>query len=206
MSAALDAPLVAAGISRLVIDCNRPLDAPDLITAISETTLIPGNASVSAAEKARRVAEAHAPFHDAIDALVEQRLRTGAETWVVSVHSFTPVYKGRQRPWEIGIIHDDDTRIALPLIRALQQEPGLKVGVNEPYSPADRVYYTLERHARARGLPCAMIEIRNDEIASEAGQSVWAARLAAILSAIGEPSTVHETDATSNKKEDRIGA
>jgi predicted N-formylglutamate amidohydrolase len=182
MSAALDAPLVAAGTSRLVIDCNRPLDAPDLIPAISETTRIPGNAAVSAAEKARRIAESHAPFHNAIDALIERRLNAGVETWVVSVHSFTPVYKGRHRPWKIGIIHDDDARIAQPLIRSLQRQPGLTVGVNEPYSPADRVYYTLERHARARGLPCAMIEIRNDEIAADAAQRKWADVLTAILS------------------------
>jgi predicted N-formylglutamate amidohydrolase len=59
------------------------------------------------------------------------------------------------------------------------------VGANEPYSPADRVYLTLEKHARSRGLPCAMIEIRNDEIADAAGQAAWAARLAAALARIG---------------------
>ena len=84
------------------------------------------------------------------------------------MHSFTPVYKGVRRPWHIGIIHDEDRRLAAPLIAALQRDR-VTVGVNQPYSPADRVYFTLERHARSRGLPCAMIEIRNDEIRRRPG-------------------------------------
>ncbi|TIU61584.1 MAG: N-formylglutamate amidohydrolase, partial [Mesorhizobium sp.] len=93
-----------------------------------------------------------------------------------------PVYKGKSRPWHIGIIHDDDRRLAAPLISALQRLSGVTVGVNEPYSPADRVYFTLERHARTRGLACAMIEIRNDEIAGDTGQRKWADLLTGIFS------------------------
>ena len=110
------------------------------------------------------------------------RLARGQETRLVSVHSFTPVYKGKNRPWHIGIIHDEDRRLASPLISALKRLAGVTVGVNEPYSPADRVYFTLERHARSRGLPCAMIEIRNDEISGETGQRKWADLLTGIFS------------------------
>lgn len=180
LAEALDAPLVESCVSRLVIDCNRPFDAPDLITVMSETTEIPGNRGLSADERARRIALAHRPFHDAIDSVVAERLATGRTTSVVSVHSFTPIYRQVPRPWHIGILHDDDVRLAEPMIAALRLT-GAVVGVNEPYSPADRVYYTLERHARSRGLPCAMIEIRNDEIASAAGQKKWAELLAGIL-------------------------
>lgn len=188
MAELLDAPLVASGISRLVIDCNRPADAPDLIPEVSETTRIPGNAGLDAVERRRRVALAHEPFHAALDGLLDRRARAGLESWLVSVHSFTPVYKGVARPWEIGIIHDEDERLAAPFIDGLRAVPGLNVGVNEPYSPADRVYYTLERHARARKIACAMIEIRNDEIKDERTQRKWAEMLAGILAAL-EPST-----------------
>ena len=129
------------------------------------------------------MALAHAPFHDAIDDVVSERLKAGRQTRIVSVHSFTPVYKGVRRPWHIGIIHDEDRRLAQPLIEALQAM-SVVVGVNEPYSPADRVYYTLERHARSRGLPCAMIEIRNDEIENTEQQKEWAGRLAGIFAAM----------------------
>lgn len=181
LSKALDAPLVAAGLSRLLIDCNRPLDAPDLIPEISETTVISGNAGLTPAARSERIELAHVPFHAAIEELLADRLGRGLETWLVSVHSFTPTYKGAVRPWRIGILHDDDERLSRPMIAALARLDGVTVGDNQPYSPADRVYYTLERHARSRGLPCAMIEIRNDEILEEAGQLKWAKRLASIL-------------------------
>lgn len=181
MAEILDATLIETCISRLVVDCNRPLDAPDLIADLSETTAIPGNAALSPQQRAARVARCWRPFHDTIDAVVEDRLAAGRETWLVSVHSFNPVYKGVVRPWQIGIIHDDDIRLAAPLIAELRARGRLAVGVNEPYSPADRVYFTLERHARSRGLPCAMIEIRNDEIRDEPGQRKWAEMLAGIF-------------------------
>lgn len=181
MADMLGATLVEAGVSRLAIDCNRPLDAPDLIPQISETTLIPGNAGLSDEDRAERIALSWQPFHEAIGALVKERLAAGRETWLVSVHSFTPVYKDVTRPWEIGIIHDDDERLSAPLIAALKATDRFDVGINQPYSPADRVYFTLERHARSRGLPCAMIEIRNDEIADAAGQTRWGELLARLL-------------------------
>lgn len=70
------------------------------------------------------------------------------------------------------------------MLRALNSVAGIRVGANEPYSPADLVYFTLEHHARARGLACAMIEIRNDEIADAAGQRKWAELLGSLLANI----------------------
>ncbi|WP_245417443.1 N-formylglutamate amidohydrolase [Aminobacter sp. AP02] len=181
MAEGLDATLVQSCVSRLAIDCNRPLAAHDLIPEISETTAIPGNAALTSAQREARVALSWRPFHDAIDEVVSERLAEGRETRLVSVHSFTPVYKGVSRPWPIGIIHDEDARLAVPLIAALQRLDGINVGINEPYSPADRVYFTLEHHGRSRGLPCAMIEIRNDEIPAQTGQRKWADLLTGIF-------------------------
>lgn len=177
----LDATLIQSCVSRLVIDCNRPLDAGNLFWTVSEGTIIPGNQDLDEIQRLGRIKAAYTPFHETIDSVVRQRLAGGRETWIVSIHSFTPTYHGVSRPWHIGIIHDDDERLAAPMIAALQRIGGLTVGINEPYSPADKVYFTLERHARSRDLPCAMIEIRNDEIGNEAGQRMWAQRLAGIL-------------------------
>lgn len=181
MSEALDATLVEACISRLVIDCNRPLDASDLVPPLSETTSIPGNQDLSAAERQERIDISHVPFHGRLEEVIAAREKRGQPSFVISIHSFTPVYRGVSRPWPIGIIHDADERLAGPLIAALKADPQLHVGVNEPYSPDDRVYYTLERHARARGALCAMVEIRNDEIAHDDAHRAWAGRLSTIL-------------------------
>jgi predicted N-formylglutamate amidohydrolase len=187
MARALDATLVETCVSRLIIDCNRPLDAHNLIPETSETTTIPGNSGLSADDRQARIDLAWRPFHGAVEQTIEARLAAGRETRLVSVHSFTPIYFGKQRPWHVGIIHDEDDRIATPLIRALNGVAGTVVGVNEPYSPTDLVYFTLEKHARSRGLACAMIEIRNDVIADETGQARWARLLAAILGKLEVP-------------------
>ena len=63
-----------------------------------------------------------------------------------------------------AIVFGEDRRLADLLIGELKDDASLNVGINEPYSPADQVYYTVERHAGPSGLPAAMIEIRNDEI------------------------------------------
>ena len=93
---------------------------------------------------------------------------------MIAIHSFTPVYLGKSRPWEIGVVFGDDRRLADDFIRGLKADPALTVGINQPYAPADQVYYTVERHAGPRGLPAAMIEIRNDEISDAGSQRSWA--------------------------------
>jgi predicted N-formylglutamate amidohydrolase len=178
LSNRLDAPLFWPDVSRLVIDCNRAPEASSLIVMESEGRRVEANRGVSAAERARRLDRIHRPYHEAIDACLKRR---HAATALIAIHSFTPVYFGKARPWQVGIVFGDDRRLADLLIRELEADKALTVGINEPYSPADQVYYTVERHAGPERLPAVMIEIRNDEIGGEAGQRRWADRLANIL-------------------------
>ena len=189
VSAKLDAPLFWPDASRLIIDCNRAEDASSLIATESEGRPVPANRGLIEEERSRRLANIHAPFHDAIDACLTRRMSAGRPAALIAIHSFTPVYFGKARPWQIGILFDDDRRLADLLIRELKTDPTLSISINQPYSPADGVYYTLSRHAGPRGLPAAMIEIRNDEIGDDAGQRSWADRLAKILVA-AEPRLV----------------
>ena len=181
MSKHLDAPLICGSVSRLIIDCNRPIDAPDLITRKSESTVIPGNANLPADERRQRVSRYYEPFHQSVDDAVAKRLSQGSAPGVIAVHSFNPVYKGVSRPWEIAIVHDDDDAWALAIAERLKADESLTVGVNEPYSPKDGVYYTLERHARQLGLKAVMIEIRNDELADARDQLRWGELLAKVV-------------------------
>lgn len=185
ISRLLDAPLVESCVSRLIIDCNRPLDAPDLVPSLSEATTIPANENLDEAARQERIALSHRPYHAAIEALVRERKEAGRPAPVfVAVHSYTPVYRGVARPWHIGIIHDVYDEVAVPLIAGLQALDRYIVGVNEPYSPADRVYYTLERHASAHGLPAVMIEIRNDLITTPREEKNWGEMLSGLLKTI----------------------
>ncbi|MBM1172176.1 N-formylglutamate amidohydrolase [Microvirga arabica] len=181
LSRLLDAPLIHATVSRLVLDLNREPSAPDSIWTLSERTTIPGNLDLDAEERAIRVCEVYDAFHNAVDVFADARHAAGQLGAVVSIHSFTPVYRDVPRPWQIGLIFNRDERYARYVEAGLKQDPALTVGMNEPYSPADRVFHTLERHAEKRGLPPLMIEIRNDLIRTQDGQASWASRLAPLL-------------------------
>jgi predicted N-formylglutamate amidohydrolase len=181
LSRLLDAPLIHAAVSRLVLDLNRDPSAPDSIWTLSERTAIPDNLDLDPEERARRVREVYDAFHGAVDEFTDSRMAAGRLGAVVSLHSFTPVYRDMPRPWHIGLIFNRDERLARSVEAGLAEDPALIVGMNEPYSPADRVFHTLERHAERRGLAPLMIEIRNDLIRTKDGQESWASRLAPLL-------------------------
>lgn len=182
LSAALDSPLVYPTVSRLVIDCNRAEDHPGLIVSETEFGPVPGNQAITNDERRLRITEIHRPFHEQLAAVLRERATRRVSTTVIAVHSFTPVLAGHARPWHLGLLYNTDTRFAHRLEAELAAIEGVIVGLNVPYSPcADGVYFTLSRHAEAVGLPCVMIELRNDLIRDEAGQTLWAERLAAGL-------------------------
>ncbi len=168
---------VLQAYSRLVIDCNREPSLGDAITTLSEETAIPGNAGLSAAERAARIEALWSPFHAAIEALVGTRIAAGRPTVLVTLHSFTPVWRGIARPWHVGIIQADDRSLADPMLAALAADPALVVGDDEPYSARDNVDYTIRRHGRNRGLPHVMIEVRNDLLRTPEAIEDWIARL-----------------------------
>ncbi|HUE44974.1 MAG TPA: N-formylglutamate amidohydrolase [Aestuariivirgaceae bacterium] len=177
LSELLDAPLVLQRYSRLVYDCNRPLESPGAMPVMSESTPIPGNEDLTVEQRQARTEALYRPFHAAVTRLIEAR----EAPVLVTVHSFTPVYKGTPRTLDLGILHDDDARLADRLLRACEAEPDIAVRRNEPYGPQDGVTHTLQLHALPRGLENVMLEVRNDLIADEAGQQRMADRLAPLL-------------------------
>ena len=181
LGAALGAHTVWQRYSRLVIDCNRPLGAPDSITRSSERTAIPGNQDVGPAAAGARAREIFQPYHDEIQWALDQRAAAGRPTILVAMHSFTPLFLDRARPWHVGILFNRDPRLARPLLQALREEDGLVVGENEPYAVTDLTDYSVVTHGERRGIPHVEIEVRQDLIADEGGQAAWAARLARLL-------------------------
>lgn len=173
LAARFGAASVLQRYSRLVIDCNREPHLADAITVHSEDTPIPGNAGLSEEARRGRIAAIWAPFHGAVDRVLNRRLAEGRPTILVTVHSFTPVYRGVPRPWHVGLISTDDRRLVEPMLASLRRGGDLVVGDNEPYSPKDNVDYTIRRHGRERGLPHVMIEIRNDLLASTRDHEAW---------------------------------
>lgn len=180
LGTALGATVIAANFSRLAYDCNRPPEAPGAMPARSEVYEVPGNARLSDAQKQARVQGLYKPFHAAVaDALAAR----GAGAVLVTIHSFTPVYFGQPRAVELGILHDQDSRLADAMLAQAAAHTTLKTERNQPYGADDGVTHTLQRHAIKSGILNVMIEIRNDLLASAAGQAKAAQELASLLSA-----------------------
>ena len=180
LAALLDGELVAQRYSRLVIDCNRPPNSAELFTERSEATDIPGNHALTDAAREARRAHIYAPYHDTISSLLDARAAGGRATLYIAVHSFTPVYRGGARPWQLGVLSSDDRRLAEPVLEFLRTHGDLCIGDNEPYR-IDEKDHGIPAHALSRGLPNVLLEIRQDLIAQERGQRAWAQRLAATL-------------------------
>ena len=181
LSDALHATLIRQNYSRLVIDCNRPLDAASSIPEISELTPIPGNVGLSDVEKAARAREIFSPYHERIEAERERRRQGGRPTALIALHSFTPEFKGVARPWHVALLSNRDRRLADRLLDLFREERDLVVGDNQPYFVSDAPDYTIPLHGERHGLPHALIEIRQDLIAEDSGQQQWAERLARVL-------------------------
>jgi predicted N-formylglutamate amidohydrolase len=181
VAAALDAPLIAQNYSRLVIDCNRDPGVASSIPTESEASDIPGNLSLSGAQRSARRSEIFDPYHDCVRALLDARLAAGRPTILVAQHSMTNIFKGVRREMHAAILYNRDRRFAGLMLDMLRREPGLVIGDNEPYFVSDATDYTIPRHGEARGLPHVEIEIRQDLIGDAAGQSDWARRITRAL-------------------------
>jgi len=187
----LGVPAVLAEFSRLLIDPNRGTDDPTLIVRLSDGTVVPGNLDVDQAERARRIAAFHAPYHAAVDAAIDRSIAACHVPALVSIHSFTPVWRDSVRPWHAGILWDTDRRLAGPLIAALGADPSLIIGDNEPYS-GSLINDSLSRHGTARGLAHGLVEIRQDLIDDQPGADAWAERLATILADLNRRPEMHQ--------------
>jgi predicted N-formylglutamate amidohydrolase len=181
---ALDAFLILQTYSRLVIDVNRPLNAPDSIVTRSERSVVPGNVGLSPLEAELRAQAIFWPYQQRLQAELEQRLRLGKPTVLVTLHSFTPVFMDQARAVQIGVLYGRDKRLGHALLALLRAQGDLCIGDNEPYAVSDDGDYTLLVHGEGRGIPHVELEIRQDMIADDAGQQRVANRLAPLLSQV----------------------
>lgn len=177
MADMMDAPLVHQRYSRLVYDCNRMPGAFDAIAEHSDGTAIPANQGLSEAHATARHDEVFRPYHDAIATLLDRRQAAGLPAILGSIHSFTPVFQGEERPWHLGVLYGSDRSYPALVLEQLYREAGLVIGDNEPYAITYGKDYTIPVHGEDRGIPHVEIEIRHDLIVEAEGQ----ARVAEVL-------------------------
>lgn len=156
LSRQLRAPAVLSAVSRLLVDCNRDLADVDLMPHESHGLPIPGNASIDAAERDERLRRFYEPYHRAVDAVV----RAHPDALLLSLHSFTPVLNGRQRPFDVGVLFDDHAELADTLAGGIAAA-GFGVRMNEPYSGLDGLIFSARTHGRRHGVRYLELEVNN---------------------------------------------
>ena len=177
----LDACFIEQRYSRLVVDCNRHTHAADCMAAVSDGTVVPGNAAIAPADRAERLYAIYEPYHEAIRAALAARRDAGQRTVLVSLHSFTPSMGGVARPWDVGVLHDrGDTSFAMRVLTALRAQGGLCVGENEPYQ-MDDTDYTVPHHAYANHLAYVELEVSQRRMGDQSGVEQIAEILAPVL-------------------------
>jgi predicted N-formylglutamate amidohydrolase len=173
---AADAAMLG-GVSRLVIDCNREEDAAGLIPTTSDGIAIVGN-HLDGTQRQSRIDRFFTPYHNKIATLISQY----RPAMILSLHSFTPQLESdpdQQRPWHVGVLYNEDERLAAAAIQSLEAE-GLHVGDQLPYS-GKILNATMNRHAEANEVPYIGIELRQDLAATPADHQLWAERLGRMI-------------------------
>ncbi len=178
LCARLDCPGLLGGVSRLVLDLNREEDAPGLVPLESDGHAIAGNKAVDVPTRLMRFWH---PYHAGIAA----QIAVQQPRLLLSLHSFTPQLATRPeeaRPWEIGILYNEDDRAARIAIPALAAA-GVVVGDQLPYS-GKLLNATMNLHAEAGGIAYLGIEVRQDLIGAAKGVQEWAGILAPVCETI----------------------
>lgn len=192
LASMLGIPAVLCGFSRLLIDPNRGEDDPTLIMRISDGAIIAGNHPITDSEWQHRLDRFHRPYHQAVDLTIVKAAKESDKTpLVVSLHSFTPAWKGVPRPWHASVLWDGDHRAVRPLLDMLRENPALLIGDNEPYDGALK-NDTMYRHCMRPGIAHALLEVRQDLIGDDTGIAEWAERLAPIFARMNADPALHE--------------
>ncbi len=161
-----------ARFSRLLVDPNRAEHETSLFRDVAEGLPVTMNVAIAAEDREARLSKYYRPFHTAIAREVE---RTRAHT-LLSVHSFTNLYEGKQRTLEVGVLFDREDALGAMLVDAFE-DAGFRVAPNEPYSGKEGLIYSAATHAAAKNLRAVEIEVRQDL----AVQSAFRARVADVL-------------------------
>ena len=166
----LDAPFLACGFSRLIIDANRDVSSNDIIPAVADQIPVPGNQMLTDADRAARVRDFHKPYHERLGAAVEDLAARDDNPIAISVHSFTNrlMGAGNERPWGLGLLWREDEASAKFIIDWLRDNADWPIGDNEPYD-ARLFNYSVDRHIGPRRMRHLTFEVRQDLVSDEAG-------------------------------------
>ncbi len=178
MAERLGLPLVLQSYSRLVVDCNRPVEAADAVPELSDAIPIRANMSIGAEQRQQRLDEIFFPFHEAVSEILDLHPRKA----VFAIHSYTPVLGREERPWDLAFLFRKDSLTSRSLADSVKVlDPSLKIGMNEPYAIEVNADWFVPYHGERRGIAHSLIEVRNDHLGTDDACRRWASVLSAAI-------------------------
>jgi predicted N-formylglutamate amidohydrolase len=181
MSEKIGATAMFATFSRLLIDANRYSDDRSAMPEISDGVVIPHNQGLTEEDRQVRIDRFFTPYHAKVSEILDNKTAQHVEPLVISMHSFTPIMNDYERPWHIGVLWDQDGRLATPMLDILNKNAALVVGDNEPYSAREPLGYTMNEHGTKKSIPHVVIEIRQDLIDTHHGAEQWASLMSDLV-------------------------
>lgn len=154
---ALDATLVCARFSRLLVDPNRPEGHATLFRTEADGHPVHLNAQLAAGDAERRLSDFYRPFHAAVD----RELAASSAGIVLAVHTYTDVYEGERRWLEAGVLFDREEELARRMLEELRAA-GFHAELNEPWSGKAGLIHVAGTHADRHGRRAIEIEMRQD--------------------------------------------
>ena len=160
LSKKLKAHLVYGSHSRLLVDLNRGVKDPTLISTISHGVKIIQNYKLSSSDKKFRIEKIYNNYHNTISKIIKKN----KINVIISLHSFNPYYKNKKRNIKFGILSNNDRRYSDIIIEILNKK-GYMVGDNQPYE-GNLLEDTMYKHGLQNGILHTLIETRNDLLKS----------------------------------------
>ena len=122
--------VLAGKASRLLVDLNRSSSHKNLHFKDLR--------KLGKSELSQIIRVYYTPYRKAVQRKISQTIREHGTTVHVSVHSFTPVFNGKKRRCDIGILFNPDRKSELRSAKRLRSlinasNPQLKVWFNHPY-------------------------------------------------------------------------
>lgn len=138
----LDAPRIASETTRLLVDLNRSLDNTSLYSRY--TTPLSDDA------KMHLLQDWYTPYRSQVETSLRRQFSAAGRVVHLSIHTFTPRYRGKWRPIDVGLLFDPDrsseSSFCLPWLEKMNQyHPKARVVTNQPYAGTDDGFTTYLR-------------------------------------------------------------
>jgi predicted N-formylglutamate amidohydrolase len=159
LAAQLNCKLFQGTATRLLVEINRSIGHPKLFSEFTR--------SLSKVEQTELLNDCYFPYRAAVENEIRSRVRKRQTVLHLSIHTFTPVFDGKPREADVGLLYDPARDGEATLMKTWQRQltqllPELRTRRNYPYRGSSDGFTTELRNKFADADYLGIeIEVRN---------------------------------------------